>query len=400
MTRFERHPRLTLAAVVAVFFVACLAATETYLAHRRGSEIVAGGSSAPSPERSLALREWMPNTRFAFAPPEARYLRPGGPVHDVYPVDTDADGFIEPSRVHDHPDVTIVFLGGSTTECMFVTPETRFPYLAGRLLERKTRLAINSLNGGKSGNNTLHSTLILIGKVVPLHPDYVVLMHNANDQAMLARLGSYWADDPDLALVRTRKRNLETVVRDLRDMTIPRTYRAAKRTWLKLKGALTAPAAKAAEDAARPSPTTALDPEVAAKWGKQYESALRQFVVTARAWGIRPVLMTQAQRGGASDIPVAAGGYLNAEALARHGLTPESFASAHDYFNAIVRQVAQSEGVPLVDLAAERWTDADIYDGLHFNDAGSARAAEIIADGLAPLIARDRASNRTPAREP
>ena len=37
-----------------------------------------------------------------------------------YVLRVDRQGFIMPSKIHDHPDLTIAFLGGSTTECIYV----------------------------------------------------------------------------------------------------------------------------------------------------------------------------------------------------------------------------------------------------------------------------------------
>ena len=49
----------------------------------------------------------------------------------------DADGFMIPSKIHEDPDVTIVFLGGSTTESASMNENVRFPYLVGRSLEAR-----------------------------------------------------------------------------------------------------------------------------------------------------------------------------------------------------------------------------------------------------------------------
>ena len=54
-----------------------------------------------------------------------------------YVLRVDRQGFIMPAKIHDHPDLTIAFLGGSTTECTYVDEDQRFPYLVGRLLERR-----------------------------------------------------------------------------------------------------------------------------------------------------------------------------------------------------------------------------------------------------------------------
>ena len=99
-----------------------------------------------------------------------------------------------PSRVHADPQLTLVFLGGSTTECYWVDEESRFPALAGKLLGDRIGKRVNSLNAGVSGANTLHMLYVLLSKVIPLRPDVVVLMENVNDVNMMLFTGSYWSD--------------------------------------------------------------------------------------------------------------------------------------------------------------------------------------------------------------
>ena len=47
---------------------------------------------------------------------------------------TDARSYILPSFQHSDPDATVAFLGGSTTECVAVAEELRFPALVSQLL--------------------------------------------------------------------------------------------------------------------------------------------------------------------------------------------------------------------------------------------------------------------------
>ncbi|MBM3517900.1 MAG: SGNH/GDSL hydrolase family protein, partial [Alphaproteobacteria bacterium] len=229
MNRFERHPVLTLAAVVVLALVALLAALEALLAELESGQIVLAGENALAPPRFVRLREYQPDTTFTFAPPAARLATPGGPVAPSYTIATDVDGFIAPSRVHALADLTIAFLGGSTTETMFVAPENRFPFLVGRLLEQRLGIRVNSLNAAKSGNNTLHSIIVLTAKLLPLRPDFVLLTHNMNDLGVLATYGSYWNDSKDYAPVVQSAHGIEAAFRGLRDALIPRTYRAVKR---------------------------------------------------------------------------------------------------------------------------------------------------------------------------
>lgn len=388
MTRFERHPVVTLIAILVVLLVAFLATAEWLLRPADGRTVLIGHESSPRPDRFLKLREWQPDSRFTFGPAETRVQNATDEIPEVYVLETDGAGFIEPSVVHPDPDAEIIFVGGSTTECLYVMPENRFPYVAGRLLEDRLGLKVNGINAGKSGNSTMLSLLATVGKVLPRRPDFVVLMHATNDIGVLNRYGSYWNESSDHALVGRREQSLERLFRDFRDATVPYSYRGLRRGLKALSsaGPLVGSAA-AAVDATTAAAAPETGDDKRARMGADFESALRSLVAVVRAWHSEPVLMTQVVVRAKPEARAAEGAYLSRDALAAGRFTPESFSSTHAYFNAIIRQVALSEGVPLIDLAAARdWSDVDVYDGLHFTDPGSRNVAEVVAAALAPLL--------------
>ena len=85
--------------------------------------------------RFMRLREWHPNSTKIYSAPKTRFNDPNGPVDETYELRIDEAGFIWPSIIHDKPDAEIVFLGGSTTESLYIRPKMRFPYLVGRQIE-------------------------------------------------------------------------------------------------------------------------------------------------------------------------------------------------------------------------------------------------------------------------
>lgn len=384
MNRFERHPILTALCFGAVFLLLGIGALEWYLRASGQGDALVNDPRFIGNSRHVVLREYRPNSHFRFTPPEIRRSS-GDAVAAQYSVETDADGFIKPSRVHATPDVTIAFLGGSTTECLFVAPEARFPVTVGQLLERELGLKINTINAARSGNNSQHSMLVLQAKLLPLKPDIVVMMHNVNDLGVLSRYSTYWNDSSDYALVREEKRGLETGLRMIRDATIGYSYQIIKQSMRQI-GAMfrgrpegTTETGAAAGGGVAPGADT---------WAKTYESSLTQMVESAKAWGIRPVLMTQVAQASATRARTpGTGQYLADEALARRGFTADSFDSTHAYFNEIARHVAGTHGAGLIDLAAAGpWDGHMLYDGLHFSEPGSRRAAEIISQALATQI--------------
>src|SRR5450759_2359800 len=159
---FQRHPKQTLAAVTLIFILAIVVAAEKLLEFNNRRH----GIFLEAERRYVRLREYRPSTRLLLAFPRNHLPYTDNVFTRQYRVEVDSNGFIAPSRRYDAPDKVIVFLGGSTTECMFVDQDQRFPYVVGKILEQQTGARINSYNGGMSGNNTLHAIDILINKVI------------------------------------------------------------------------------------------------------------------------------------------------------------------------------------------------------------------------------------------
>jgi hypothetical protein len=93
--------------------------------------------------------------------------------------------------------------------------------------------------------------------------------------------------------------------------------------------------------------------------------------------------------------------FVNREQLSGIGLRPDDFPTILDYFNAITREVARSEAIPLIDLARARaWRFGDVYDSVHFTDSGSKEVADIVAAALEQQIGLKRKASGGAARTP
>jgi lysophospholipase L1-like esterase len=379
--RFERYRAWTGLGIVLVLTIVGLAGFELLLRFSGLGAALVHDTRPLIAERYLQLREYPPNATLRFAPPPLR-ASSGDFVADIYTVQTDEHGFIEPGRIHREPDVTIAFLGGSTTECLFVAPESRFPFLIGREIERQLGIKVNTINAARSGNNTQHLLLALQGKLLGLQPDIVVLMEATNDIGILSRLGSYWADDETFGIVQPKDRGIAAGVRLIRDATVGYTYRLVREGMRRVVDFVVPILGFRAANAQTAPPHGVED------WARQYRASLTQFVETSRAWNIRPVLMTQVTLAGGDRIRTGsdAGNYLADDVLKRGGFSAESFDTTHAYFNAIARHVASRHGAGMIDLAAEEWNTRQLYDGLHFSDPGSRRVAELAAPRLAEEI--------------
>jgi len=270
-------------------------------------------------------------------------------------------GYIYPVHQFDNPNVTIAFLGGSTTELFSVDEPSRFPAYISTLLAKRG-LKVNTLNGGRS-LTTIHDALnILINHLIDDRPDVVVFMEAVSDIGVLGRDGSYRRSmslppsfSPIITWTMQRASSLSYLAGALRAVAT-----------IQLAPANIVPAGNAfAPRIQKPVPV------------EEFAKRLRVFVRASKAFGITPVLMTQ---------PFA---------NMRNNLTPDWVDATQQYvFNGATRTVGREEDVVVIDLARhflESVPDRDapmayFYDGIHVTDRGSQEEASYIVQRLAETI--------------
>ncbi len=380
--RFEKHARLTMVIIWIIVIIAGVAALEWMLTPNDGRYAGTATDASPAPRRYLVMREWERNTDNLMGAPAWRRSDADDGGRESYILSTDENGFVEPATRHKDADLNIVFLGGSTTECLYVEPENRFPYLTAKTLESDLGLKINGINAARSGNSTMHSLLLFLGKIAPLKPDFAVLMHATNDIGVLTSHGGYWTNNADHRLLVEKDATIGQGIRTIVNRLVPYSSRLFRRAISAATNLVSG--ARAKDDVSSKDD----DKAIWKRHGETFESALRSFVSAARSWKVKPVLMTQIrvekEAGKKADQ-----NFIAPDDLARAGLDVERFGHIHDYFNAIIRRVAASENAILIDLTtAHAWTfGRDVYDPIHFTDAGSKAVASIIANALKEHIA-------------
>jgi hypothetical protein len=275
------------------------------------------------------------------------------PVDPVVHLRTDARSYLLPVGRFEQPDATVLFLGGSTTECAALDDEDRFPARVSTLLGERG-LLVNTLNAGKSGNTAHDSVNVFLNHAAQESPDVVVMMHAANDAGVLRESGSYVSRSGEYVSSRTALRWL------LQEASTRSAVLGAVRYWRTVRPPGSPHAAGDTRQRPREVPTA------------PFEQRLRAFVGVVRAFGAHPVLMTQ---------PLLA--------RQKTELTPEWTATdLQALFNEAVRRVAREEGVVLIDLVRhveQSVADPSVlfYDGIHVTTEGSLTYAAHIADRLA-----------------
>jgi hypothetical protein len=348
----------------------------------------------------IQLRLHRPNTHYQFSPsPDyiekmTDSLQPG-----VYVSDTDPDGLYKPGAEHKNPDLTILFLGGSTTENFFMKPEQRFPYAVAHLIEKHHKLKVNGLNMAMSGNVSMHSINNFLNLGLKLKPNVAILMENINDYAMLYHERSYWNDHPNRSLLSKGVLLSNTLTGNPWDGVRIPTSTAARSVVRNLWFRLTPHLAQrlSTRFGWKESTPYSGDPQDL-RWKEpqpfdldriefDFRRSLRTFVAVARAWGVQPVLMTQPNRWPDSvdvDVPRSVKYFMQHKAITT--VDYKKFLSGYKRLQRAIMDVAADEIIPVINLEVAIPRDTDhLFDPVHLTGKGSLVAAEYISRQLENL---------------
>ena len=281
---------------------------------------------------------------------------------------TNSVGLIEPVSISPNTKLTIAFLGGSTTECLAVNEDLRFPVLVGKILSKDLGYPITSYNFGRRSANTHHAINTLFNVIQFYEPNTCVLMNAYNDFGVLASHGTYqkwrvlgnnyitaehflnWlaARLAFFGLIRKIKVNYDTSamlrIREHRNLSNIKWFQDFN------KGIFNERIIK-------------------------YKTNLKNFIDICRNHGVRPVLMTQLFNLNESGRPTLAFRMFPDDALNYMGL-----------MNQALREVANNNQVQCIDLARSLMNKKEyLYDGLHLNNSGSQMVSKIIATSACPI---------------
>jgi lysophospholipase L1-like esterase len=318
-------------------------------------------------ERTILLREHRVLLDY-FEKPNDTYLSYCDNLEQKkYKVRTDENGFIigEKNLLQKDQPVDLFFFGGSTTECIYVDEEKRFPYLVQTKLNKLLDADIKVLNAGVSGNHTMHSTFNLLSKGISQSPKIVVLMHNINDLALLEKTGSYWNAPNTRAIVQSKLSSNFNRIRNLKNALIPNIYRF-------VNNALNAGKSNETDEWEGYRDEKKISFDVIEN---EFEKSIYTFIDIAKRYGIKVILMTQFNRVNLQD-----------DFTLKHIEDKEhftEFVTMYHKLNEKIRKIAEKENVGLIDLSEKVPSNKEyIYDDVHLNTNGSEFVASIITEYL------------------
>jgi lysophospholipase L1-like esterase len=233
-------------------------------------------------------------------------------------------------------------------------------------------LGVRTLNGGMSGNNSIHSFLAMVAKGIPYKPNHIVLMHAINDLGALSKSTSYWDAPKGRSIIQSDDITNSTslifnMARHIKDFFVPNL-------WLKTRHIFEGHMDEWGSFRDKKSDYNNIDKILT----EQFTASLRSLVLTSRSWGIEPILMTQFNRFQHDDAFIRA-----AYEKLPQPVSYDDFVLLYKKTNEIIRKVAKEENVFLIDLDLEIPHSKDyMYDAVHLNTKGSLLVAEKITAAL------------------
>ncbi|MFC4260123.1 GDSL-type esterase/lipase family protein [Marinobacter lacisalsi] len=147
--------------------------------------------------RVIRFKEWGCDQATMKRPGEAQLSSATSSLKDRdYTLNTDVNGFIINGLLNDRDKRSneLILLGDSFVESLFVREDKRINAIIERLSPNSS-----VINGGYSGSTSLHLINIILNKVIPLYPDYVVVFVPTNDQRIQSLENGYWCRDSRLS---------------------------------------------------------------------------------------------------------------------------------------------------------------------------------------------------------
>lgn len=276
--------------------------------------------------------------------------------------------------------LSIVAVGGSTTECRFISEGEDWVSLLSNKLNNKLDQPLWMNNAGLAGNSTFGHRILMQQHVSKIQPDYALFLVGINE---ILRADDF---NDDLAIQTNRtfskqdwlKKNSEIalIINNIRRSIKAYTIESGHgRKALELESrAHNLIDYKEISSALRDHKTFTL----------AYQERLTLLLQETKEYEVKPIVMTQPLLYGTS--------------LDEHtGVNLASVSSRFEYgsrywqileaYNEVTRAVCQELNIPLIDLACLMPKNSSyFYDSMHFTKKGAIKVSEIVKEELIPII--------------
>lgn len=281
--------------------------------------------------------------------------------------------------------LTIVTIGGSTTQCFFLNEDQTWTARLGQRLEKSFRpVWIN--NAGLDGHSTHGHLVLLEDYIVPLHPKVALFLVGVNDIA-LSSISGWDAENVRSGL------HFESFRAFVKSLS---AYSEVAALALNLYRSLTAYQAGLTHHQLDLQKQGYLDvsreaeQEYIAAYGgqylKDYEARLRRLADICRSAGIEPVFITQPMLAGFGTDDLTGVDLARVQASGPYQ-TGKMYWELLEVYNDSTRHVGREKGILVIDLARELpKTSRYFYDFIHYTPQGARAIADILYQSLCPAL--------------
>lgn len=283
-----------------------------------------------------------------------------------------------PDQFSDH--LSIITVGGSTTECHFLNDDKTWPFLLGKYLGHDhKKIWLN--NAGLDGHSTFGHQVLLDDYLKRIKPKIVIFLTGVNDIEnegpsyfdKLTTINAY----PDF--IHYLYNNSE-VINAL--VNIARGARAKK--FNNTTQAMKIPGSMGNLLIGKKEINERLAGQV--KFLKGYEARIAALIDTCKRNSIRPVFITQPCLYG-KGIDSVTGKNL-ATAKVEEGMNGELLSALLRLYNEKIIEACEIKGIPLIDLASMMPKNSlYYYDQTHFTNEGAEMVARLVEEKMKGILA-------------
>lgn len=298
--------------------------------------------------------------------------------------------------------LTIVTVGGSTTESIMINEGQTWTDLVGKHLSQHfSNVWIN--NGGLEGHSTFGHLVLLKEYLTALRPRYALFLVGTNDLALFE--AREWGVLHSKTEARTVQEWLAEHSEIVRLYTNLQRYQASSALGLTSQEVIDFANTVASGEEypdyrvlGETSPHYNISDLVGTdsdlnEYLMAYRSRLIELITLARSNHIEPILLTQPAVYGPAIDDLTGTDLGKMAVLTTNGEFGEGMTGTEKWwiletYNSATRQVAQEHDVHLIDLARQLPKSTRFfYDFIHFSNAGSEKVAEIVYQELCSYLA-------------
>ncbi len=291
----------------------------------------------------------------------------------------------EPPKDYDNY-ITILTIGGSTTECFYLSEGKTWPDILGKKLQEDFKqLWIN--NAGLDGHSTRGHIVLMENYVIRLKPKIVLFLTGINDQG---RGDLLLPQDKRIVKGRLTLHSVQGFLISMGQYSegfdlLLNIYRYVKA--LNKEMAHTGINFKERETIEIPEETKIRTLQEQEKYVKTYERRLEKLIRISKENGIIPVFITQPEICGNVIDEIT---NVDLSKIRIGNMDGELAWKRLELYNNATRRVGMRENILVIDLARELPKSSKyFYDLVHFTNEGAREVAEIIYDYLYPFLLKE-----------